>query len=95
VQFDALEIHYDDEHRRYHICGANFNQETGKLEYFLIDRTAGYFTVGAVRDVFKQQIQKDENGIPIKWEKSDVKRGRFDGLSDGTGTDCAIPILSH
>ena len=65
--FDVLEIHYDDEHRRYHICGGNYDPEAGKLNYFEIDPSADYVMIGNVRDVLMQWIVKDENGAPVEW----------------------------
>ena len=65
--FDALEIHYDDEHRRYHICGGNYDPEAGKLNYFAIDPKADYVMIGNVRDALMQWVARDESGAPVMW----------------------------
>ena len=67
-QFDALEIHYDDEHQKYHVCGANWVPERHKLIYFMIDPDAKYVMIGTVREALKQWIVCDKDGIPVKWE---------------------------
>ena len=68
-QFDALEIHYDDEHRKYHICGANYNAEKGLLIYFPIDPNVVYPSVTSARMALLPWIFTAEDGFPMLWEK--------------------------
>lgn len=68
-QFDALEIHYDDEHRKYHICGANYNAEKGLLVYFSIDPNVAYQSVTSARLALLPWILTKIDGSPIQWVK--------------------------
>ena len=66
--FDAVELHYDDEHKAYHICGANWDQEAGKLQYFRLEPTRLCYGVGGARIALSKYVAY-ENDSPIRWEK--------------------------
>ena len=66
-QFDALEIHYDDEHKEYHLCGGNWDPKVGKLVYFRAGML-GYSNLTLARSALKLNWGRDGNGAPIRWE---------------------------
>lgn len=72
--FEAISIHYDDEHKCYHLCGGNYDPAKERLSYFRLNVSKDYYSLTLARRAILDMIElaPDTNGvpnqIPVHWK---------------------------
>ena len=64
--FDVVELHYDDEHKGYHICAGKWDEALKTLFYFRLDPHTTYFGLNCARRGLAEKVQYKDEGTPQK-----------------------------